>query len=230
MKKKYSREERQKHRAEDNRLFILEAAEKVFSQRGYTQSTMDEIADEAQFSKATLYRYYKSKSDIFMGVIVSSFADVLAELETIRSKEKEAGDKLRELIRIVLDYLRKKKNMIRIFYAEKDAMSRIFKIGPHNHFSHTALQAKIPKDFLAKGKDIAGTITQIVQMGIDSGEFRSVNPERAGIVLEAMLRGVAFQSPFLSKEISLEENTKMIHEYFLHGIRKHKDTIKEKTK
>lgn len=43
---------------------IIQAAIKVFSQKGYQSSTMDEIAEEAGMSKTTLYTYFKSKSDL----------------------------------------------------------------------------------------------------------------------------------------------------------------------
>ena len=43
---------------------IIEAAVKVFSQKGYQGSSIDEIAAEAGMSKSTLYTYFKSKLDI----------------------------------------------------------------------------------------------------------------------------------------------------------------------
>jgi AcrR family transcriptional regulator len=43
---------------------IIRAAVKVFSQKGYQGSSIDEIAAEAGMSKSTLYTYFKSKLDI----------------------------------------------------------------------------------------------------------------------------------------------------------------------
>lgn len=47
---------------------IMQAAIKVFSQKGYQNSTMDEIAAEAGMSKTTLYTYFKSKVDILKSI------------------------------------------------------------------------------------------------------------------------------------------------------------------
>ena len=47
---------------------IIQAAIKVFSQKGYQTSTMDEIAEEAGMSKTTLYAYFKSKIDILKSI------------------------------------------------------------------------------------------------------------------------------------------------------------------
>ncbi len=43
---------------------IIQAAIKIFSQKGYQNTTMDEIAEEAGMSKTTLYTYFKSKLDL----------------------------------------------------------------------------------------------------------------------------------------------------------------------
>ena len=73
MKKKDLRIERERHRKEENKRFILKVAEKVFVQKGFSLATMDEIAKEAQFSKATLYQYFKGKSEMFFEIIYKSF-------------------------------------------------------------------------------------------------------------------------------------------------------------
>jgi AcrR family transcriptional regulator len=47
------------------RTRILESAHRVFSQKGYREATMDEIADGVGLSKPALYRYYPSKEELF---------------------------------------------------------------------------------------------------------------------------------------------------------------------
>ena len=66
MRKRDLRIERKRHRREENRIFILKAAESIFAKKGYSFTTVDDIAEEAQFSKATIYQYFKSKVDIFL--------------------------------------------------------------------------------------------------------------------------------------------------------------------
>ena len=47
------------------RTRILESAHRVFSEKGYRESTMDEIAEGVGLSKPALYRYYQSKEELF---------------------------------------------------------------------------------------------------------------------------------------------------------------------
>ena len=221
MIKKYSRDERKKHRTEDNRLFILEAAKKVFSQKGYTLSTVDEIAAEAQFSKATLYRYFKSKRDLFFDVIMNSFDEAVQELEELRNKNLSAGDKLKELIHLLLLVFSKKKSVSRIFYTEKDAMKKILGINPKEPLSHSTVHARIPKKFMDKGKEFYQAITSTIQEGIDSGEFRDVNAEEASEILGALLRGFSFGEIFRERTLSVEKSSILLYDFFINGIKKH---------
>ena len=56
------RKEREKlQRRED----ILNAAERVFFSKGHKNSTMDDVAEEAELSKGTLYLYFKSKEGFY---------------------------------------------------------------------------------------------------------------------------------------------------------------------
>lgn len=48
-----------------NKIDIIDAAEKLFFRKGYKNSTMDEVAKEACFTKKTLYSYFTSKEEIY---------------------------------------------------------------------------------------------------------------------------------------------------------------------
>src|SRR4030065_2225528 len=63
---KIGRKEREHlvHRGE-----ILRAAEKVFAAKGFFQTTMSVIAQAAEFGTGTLYKYFKSKEDLYFTLI-----------------------------------------------------------------------------------------------------------------------------------------------------------------
>lgn len=52
-----------------NRSSILETAKKLFLEKGIQQTTMDDIAKEADYSKSTIYVYFKSKEEIYNYII-----------------------------------------------------------------------------------------------------------------------------------------------------------------
>jgi TetR/AcrR family transcriptional regulator len=59
---------RKQREREQRRNGLIDAAEKLFFEKGYDNVTMDEIADEAEVNKALLYYYFKSKEALFFAV------------------------------------------------------------------------------------------------------------------------------------------------------------------
>ena len=52
--------------SERNRGLVLAAARRVFLARGYHGATLEQIADEAGFSKGVVYSQFESKADLFL--------------------------------------------------------------------------------------------------------------------------------------------------------------------
>src|SRR6056297_3785338 len=61
-------EERKAREKERRRNNIVDAAEKVIFAKGLDQATMEEIAEEAELSKGTLYLYFKNKNELYMAI------------------------------------------------------------------------------------------------------------------------------------------------------------------
>jgi AcrR family transcriptional regulator len=212
------RQERKRQREQENKRFILSAAENVFAKKGFTLATMDEIAEAAQFSKATLYRYFKSKQEIFMEIILGSFDEVQKKFIKLKEKDMDSSQKLRELIRYILGYYQKKKNMSRIFIMEQSAMKKMLKIDVSSQGWHSGHHPPVPQMFRKKMEEVFEVMVTIVEEGITAGEFRSMNAKNVCYLLGALLRGFHFKGPLQQKEIPLNKSTDMIHDFVLRGI------------
>lgn len=220
MSKKNLRMERERRRQEQNRLFILRAAEKVFIQKGYRFATVDDIAEEAQFSKATLYRYFKSKSDIFLDIIYSSFVESYNGMKKIQARTVSAEKKLKELIGFIVTTYHKKKNLTRILFIEKATVKNILSSGNSLYGHHADIHANIPAKFKSKIKQISDIVSEIIQEGVENGEFRDIDIHDASEVLGSLLRGFYFHGPIQVKEYTIQETTDLLHSFFLNGIKK----------
>jgi len=64
MSTKKKREPLQRNRTDQ----ILEAAEKLFAQKGFYSTTVGEIAEKAGIAKGTIYLYFRDKRDLFFSV------------------------------------------------------------------------------------------------------------------------------------------------------------------
>lgn len=212
--------ERKRHREEENKLFILEAAERVFAQNGYSIATMDKIAQEAQFSKATLYRYFGSKRDILFEIILNSFEESARASMRIYEKDISAPEKLREIIRFSIQHFRRKKNMSRIFLMEKQLLRNILQVFPDSEKTLSPPERKFLEEIKTKKERMMRTWRDILEEGIKSGEFREMNTHEAAHAFEALLHGYHFSKLWYEKESSLDAAANFIHEFFLYGVNK----------
>lgn len=221
MKKKDLRIERRRKRKEENKIFILKAAESVFAKKGYSFATMDDIAEEAQFSKATLYQYFKSKGDIFFEIILKSLEEMNQELRRIFEKSIKAEEKLKEIVRFTFNFFQEKENISRIFLMEMKFMQKFFNIiaerqkpAPNDHeFFHL-------KNINPKRKVWRDVVSQILTEGIESGEFRKMDVQDTAYVFTSLLHGFYFTKFWRKKKYNIEECTNLIHGIFLEGIKK----------
>jgi AcrR family transcriptional regulator len=89
---------RRAEQVERNREVVLEAARRVFIQRGYAGASLEAIADEAGFSKGVVYSQFGSKPDLFMALLERRIEERAAQNERI-AKQFTGADGLRGLIR-----------------------------------------------------------------------------------------------------------------------------------
>ncbi|MFP4082174.1 MAG: TetR/AcrR family transcriptional regulator [Candidatus Aminicenantes bacterium] len=214
--------ERKKQRWKENRLDILKAAEDVFVQKGYNLASMDDIAHGAQFSKATLYRYFNSKRDIFFEVILNSFEAVIMKVRKIQEEEGNAEHKLKEIIRFALRFFYQKKHISRMFLMEKFFMRTLLKLSPEKKGALSEQELGFLEGIRTKKENILKVIIEILEEGIKTGEFRKVNAHDAAHAFEAMLHGFYFTKFWYEKEYDIDTGIKLIREFFLKGIRREK--------
>ena len=67
---------------------ILSSALDVFKANGLDGATMDSIAEKAGFGKATLYYYFSSKEEVFLGVMEEGWKSLMESLEVIIQEEQ----------------------------------------------------------------------------------------------------------------------------------------------
>lgn len=70
MEAKVGIQERKEREKEHRKEEIVDAAQKVFFEKGLHVATVDEIAEAAELSKGTIYVYYKSKEDLYLAVVM----------------------------------------------------------------------------------------------------------------------------------------------------------------
>lgn len=98
---------------------IIDAAEKLFSNKGYYQTSMQDIADEAQVAKGTLYYHFKSKEELFIKLLESGTDILIHQFRKSFDSHKPLDQQLNTFVTIVVDiFFIKYKNFIDILFNE----------------------------------------------------------------------------------------------------------------
>jgi AcrR family transcriptional regulator len=75
-----------------NRALLLAAARRVFLARGYYAATLEQIADEAGFSKGVVYSRFASKADMFLALLGERIAERAAQNADLAGRLAGTGD------------------------------------------------------------------------------------------------------------------------------------------
>ncbi len=114
-----SRREREKaqHRRE-----IIDAAITVFSEKGYHEATLDEIAQKAEFSKGALYLYFQNKEDILYVALKESLEEQNANLQNLISGKREFREELRMILVHLAEDIFREPNIFSLINAQHAAL------------------------------------------------------------------------------------------------------------
>ena len=154
------KERRQKEK-ELRRQQIQEAARVFFSEKGFVGTTIEDIANKAELSPATIYQYFKDKDDLYAQLNIESLTALMKRVEKVSKNKK---------------YNHEEK-----IHGFKNAMIWIFKSDPRL-FKNT-LQFQLISDFKSLeteplGKinglyrSILSIIAEVYQEGVQDGVFK----------------------------------------------------------
>lgn len=92
---------------ENTEEHILDAAEKVFQQKGMDGARMQEIANEAGINKAMLHYYYRSKRFLFEAVFTKAFSIIAPEINKVINEDIPLFEKIRKFTYRYIDFIQK---------------------------------------------------------------------------------------------------------------------------
>lgn len=128
-------------RAEQTRSAIIEAALRLFRERGYDASTMRAIASSAGVSTGNAYYYFSSKEDLIQEFYLRSHAEHAAACRDVLDRYDEFAARLRGTVRSLIDVLNPYHAFAATFY--KNAAEPSSPLSPFSKESSAARDASI---------------------------------------------------------------------------------------
>ncbi|MBR1124896.1 TetR/AcrR family transcriptional regulator [Bradyrhizobium lablabi] len=175
-----TRERRRSKRIVRRRAEILDAAKQIFLAGEYASVTMDDIADTAGISRATIYLYFKSKQEVYTELLLRDLDAMITMLTT----SFDRNDSVRNnLFRMSTSYM----NFFRVHPEYFTTLSFFFMPGR---------KETLPPDAAAKISERLNdgilTIEEAIKLGIARGEARPIDARAATLSLWGQWMGNAY--------------------------------------
>lgn len=148
---------------------IIEAAVQVFSEKGYHNARMEEIAIVAGIGKGTIYEYFDSKLHLFQAVMENSikfYFDYLASAEEPIS----ITDRIRKLLEGHIRFCQVNRELTRIVFWDTDIVD-----------------VDLKEWALATRKEREEHMTQLIRQSIDRGELRDLNARLLTLMIGGLI-------------------------------------------
>jgi len=159
---------------------IKNAAIRLFSEKGFHNASMQDIASAAGLGKGTLYWYWKSKEELAFSLVSDMLAAFLSLIEETRDANGSVIDRLRKLAGEISG----------LYELEKDYCRLLLKFRADRHYTFRADYIDKVMKYYAR---MRLAISDLIRQGIDTGEFIEVDTEHFAIVILGMVEGLEIE-------------------------------------
>ncbi len=136
---------------------ILKAALELFTEKGYCNTSIADIRQEANVSTGTIYHYFKNKEAIADALFEDILQSLNDSIKEIKRKNKNAFEQLRAIVELFFTLTEDAPDVIRFIITIR-----------HQEFLPSRPPLSLTQPFQS--------LTQIMQEGVNKGEIRQIDP------------------------------------------------------
>lgn len=166
---------------------IFEIAMKLFSEKGYDATSIEEITATVGVAKGTLYYHFNSKEEIFNFLVEEGMKLLKNSIEIKTSKCDTTKDKLKAIILIQIKGIVKYENMLSIIFSQLYG----------NEAKNKLCQDKV--------QEYIDVIEKIISEGIEKNEMKECNPKLMAYTIFSLTSSIMMYKKQTGKEYSITE-------------------------
>lgn len=171
--KRLSRDQRKAR----TRELLLEAAGRVFARRGYHASSLDEIAEEAGFTKGAVYSNFHNKEDLFFELLDLRHAEQLRRAQEVIVAGRAPEEQVREAARDFSRFLRLERDWFLLFV---------------EFWAYAVRDPRLRRRFAGRVKENRDAVARIIgEQAAAMGIALPLAPERLATAVVALWNGFA---------------------------------------
>lgn len=190
---------------------ILDAAVKVFSEKGFEGSRTSDIAKEAEVAEGTIFKYFKTKKDILRGLMIPLMVKffrpmMFVSLERIMENKnnKPIEELMKDIMKDRLELAKKNKELLKTITLES--------------FYHPEILDPIQKQIAPK---LIPVVDNFMKENMDKGNFRELDPRFVTRTGMSMIIGYYLLTSIFPEIFKVEDEHEEIGklvDLFLNGI------------
>jgi AcrR family transcriptional regulator len=181
------------------------AAEKVFAAKGFFPTTMSDIAREAEFGTGTLYKYFKSKEELYFTLIDEKVEEINRLVKAELSQKTSAVERIKKVLGLQFEFFERNRDFFRIYISER------------SRFEWT-VKDELGKCLHEKMVGYINVLAEVMRQGIEEGEFRSLNPLDLAHALVGVVNSFVFEWMISRESYPLISKLDTVLEIFLGGV------------
>ena len=186
---------------------ILQAAEKLFAERGFHRATMSGLADLSEFSVGTLYHFFKSKEEVYYTLILEKLHLLRVRTEKEVSQHPAGPSQVESLIQASLQFFQENQGFFQIFIQERSSLE--LSVG-------AAAGEELRKQYLA----YIAVVAKVMAQGIKKGYIQDHSPMELAYSLVGMLNSFIFHWTLYPQDNELVSKVPLLYDLFLRGAAK----------
>ena len=199
-----SRKEREE---EFRRNLVLDAAEELFSQKGFDGATVADIAQASELAKGSVYQLFQSKEEIIAGIIRRKMDRMKSRLEDILSKPGQPTEKIRQVIMVKLDIVWESREFARIFFHELRGF-------------HWCIESPLMQIDHEEIVDMFKRVENVIKEAQRIGEIRSdISSGTLMAAMDGFSNGIIFSWLMNPEEVDVQKAATEVQELFLNGAK-----------
>lgn len=190
-----------RYNKENTRKKLLDAAMEVFSDKGYNDALIDDIAKESDTSKGAFYFHFPSKRAIFQALLATLVKHLIDDVEEAIDKETGALAKIQAAIDTVLTIFTKHEKATRLLLVEATGLGKAF-----------------DQEIHAAHEQFAQLIAKHLQAAVDDGSIAHISVELTAYAWFGAIYEVLFMTLLSPEKKSLDSLTAPLRDLLLQSI------------
>ncbi|MGA1874449.1 MAG: TetR/AcrR family transcriptional regulator [bacterium] len=162
----------------DIRKQIIQATEAIFSRKPCHEITISDIAQAAQVSKGTIYRYFQDKDELIFETVSSGFDDLCSLLSQNIPEDAPFSEQIRSVCKQISGFFNRRHQLLRLMQAEEGRIAWC--------------KRYIREECMQKHKNLVDLVALIISKGMAEGKIRKDVPaHNLATLLLGMLKAQA---------------------------------------